>query len=516
MSTSRWEQQESWQGKSVGNFPYHPLVYHLDLSIFAYQLHTQTLVWPFDPYYEELGKRRDPYIDDVRAWAKRVGPASGYRGPGALGSFPDNERHEPVVYRYAGIRPWSDAVNCLEEDWLEMRTPASITAKIRDVYVCYRRDAGAETDVVLKRVGEPRASGTDLLIAFEGGTGDKGDEGQPASQSIMGFVLARTRGDVYDVHIAFRGSRSGKLRPDETNWGGGTLSAVLGKEAAGNPDWITDLGHGKQPMACISTTGDVHRGFATAMRTMRPAVVRSLEEVAAQRGGRGPESIYVTGHSLGAGLAQMFVSAVLLGDTYSRERMPKPLRAWPWKQIKLITYSAPRAGNTVFARELTQVQLQSQFFTHPIMSRDADALPPTDGTIVPRLSDPARPAAFRVLHTRDPVTSEKWVGGKHVGTSVYVNTPSFGVALSFDAHKPSTVREILNETYRDARTPPGPIWHNRDMAELNPERDAEQAGSDAELQKRADALERWDTQNKIEFDHAAYREAVKLRFEIGR
>ena len=50
---------EAWDGKSLESFPYHPLVYHLDLSILAYQLYGQTLVWPFDPYYEELGDDRD-------------------------------------------------------------------------------------------------------------------------------------------------------------------------------------------------------------------------------------------------------------------------------------------------------------------------------------------------------------------------------------------------------------------------------------------------------------------------
>ena len=42
------------QQQSIGDLPYHSLVYHLDLSILAYQLYSQSLVWPFDPYYEDL------------------------------------------------------------------------------------------------------------------------------------------------------------------------------------------------------------------------------------------------------------------------------------------------------------------------------------------------------------------------------------------------------------------------------------------------------------------------------
>jgi hypothetical protein len=30
----------------VSDFPYNPLVYHMDLSILAYQLYAQSLVWP--------------------------------------------------------------------------------------------------------------------------------------------------------------------------------------------------------------------------------------------------------------------------------------------------------------------------------------------------------------------------------------------------------------------------------------------------------------------------------------
>ncbi len=54
--------------------PYHPLVYHLDLSILAYQLYGQSLVWPFDPYYEEFNDRsRKKMIQRVRSWAAATG-----------------------------------------------------------------------------------------------------------------------------------------------------------------------------------------------------------------------------------------------------------------------------------------------------------------------------------------------------------------------------------------------------------------------------------------------------------
>ena len=37
---------------------YNELVYLLDLCTLSYQLHSQTLIWPMDPYYERIGHRQ--------------------------------------------------------------------------------------------------------------------------------------------------------------------------------------------------------------------------------------------------------------------------------------------------------------------------------------------------------------------------------------------------------------------------------------------------------------------------
>ena len=77
----------------------------------------------------------------------------------------------------------------------------------------------------------------DLLYAFEGGTGDKGLAGEPHSQSLMGYVLMRWKGEHdYDVHVVFRGSRSGTASR-------ALLEALSDEDARGNPDWITDMGY---------------------------------------------------------------------------------------------------------------------------------------------------------------------------------------------------------------------------------------------------------------------------------
>ena len=102
--------------QDLAGLPYHPLVHHLDLSILAYELYGQTLVWPFDPYYEELAGRngsRAGFMKNVRLWADAKGTEQaasspklgGYRGPGVLGGFEDNPRHDPIIFRYDPALP---------------------------------------------------------------------------------------------------------------------------------------------------------------------------------------------------------------------------------------------------------------------------------------------------------------------------------------------------------------------------------------------------------------------------
>lgn len=515
------------------SFPYHPLVYHLDLSILAYQLYGQTLVWPFDPYYEESDVKqgnRDRLMEKVKTWVAskssqqlfESGGLKDYRGPGILNGFANNPNHDPILYAYDRIQPWNHTLTNADGTWTEYKTPRQITAPIKDVRMCYRTTSAPEgtvSSVVIPRAGKPgQQTGGDTLLAFEGGTGDKGEANRPASQSLMGFILVRKKPEGrFDLHIAFRGSRSGSA-------GRAVLEAFSDSNASGNPDWITDLGYNRLSKggdsSLISTVGAVNRGFARSMKSILPNLFHCLKLVDDIESQASPDNIYVTGHSLGGALAQDFVGAVLLGNQYgpagAGPKMPVQLAAWPWKQIKLITYGAPRTGDAVWARTLTEQGLQSEFFTSPVNPVDMNALQSTDPRILPRLLDVSRPAGFRVLDSRDPVTTEKVAGGKHVGKTVYVNKPRMKDLVSgpnVSAHEQQGIRKFLLDGLSDSRIPKTAMLY-RTMEEINPTRDKKQRGSINELRKLAASVPRYYERNKIWFDQDAFDKALAERLAI--
>ncbi|MGK0263814.1 MAG: hypothetical protein ACI8UD_002467 [Planctomycetota bacterium] len=504
----------------LGTLPYHPLVYHLDLSILAYQLHGQSLVWPFDAFYEEraepFGSTRDDFMDNVRAWALTQPNSSvldSYRGPGI--GLDQNASHDPVLYNYSRIHPWSSNVMNADSEWTEYLTPREITARINQVYVAYRhRPTGGSDEVRLEALpqqitpGDRDADASDVLLAFEGGTGDKGEANMPASQSLMGFVLLRSTGaSSYDVHVSFRGSRSGTA-------GRAFFEALSTNNASGNPDWITDLGFASVPeplRSSIATTGNVARGFATSMKSILPQLIACLQKTAELRGGS-PNNIYVTGHSLGGALAQHFASAVLIGDDYgpagSGTAMPAMLRSWPWSNLKLITYGAPRAGDESWARELTTEQLQSPYYDRGFVPFDDDALRSIDSSIGPRLIDPSRPVGYRVLISTDPITNAiPGEDGGPVGQTVYVNktdssTSVFGVP-SPDDHEPEAIRNKILGATADPRTP-RIAWRYRPLSELPPERSEGERGSQLGFQKLRDATLDYYSSRGLWFDQTAF------------
>jgi hypothetical protein len=364
------------------------VVHLLDLCTLSYQLHSQTLIWPFDPYYDQLvrsksdqvltNSRRDEFMAIVHELAnnqayKRLHP----RGPNVLGGpnwGPSNSRLDPVISAYGLINPWRPSVarpNAELEGWILYDTPPAITQRIGTVSVVrYHPNHGppfppdtnnpnnkfaVETITLAPNPGPPHPPGKDLLYCFEGGTGSVTRAQSPTTPawSIMGFVLAREDAKVpsganpppYDVYIVFRGSRSGDPR---------MLRAL--STAKGNSDWVTDMDFGLgrntvQSDPSISERGKVSPGFATSVRTMLPTIMECLKTISAKNR-HPPRTIYVTGHSLGAGLAAHFTSAMILGTKYRYDAphtdMPDSVKQWPWRSMQLVPFALPVLGDEQF------------------------------------------------------------------------------------------------------------------------------------------------------------------------
>ena len=343
------------------------LVYLLDLCILAYQLHSQTLIWPLDPYAEQMQvrgaggkahKRRKYFLEEV---SKRyfTNPSSGGFGPN---NSSDNPRLDPIVQDYSRISPYRPGlVRPTRDDdgWIVYRAPEdAITKRIAEVHMASYKQKKSPRDTPTPEVDVKKLillappTSTDLLYCFEGGTGAVKDKAS-AAWSLMGFVLAREDDKAtsspkpYDVYIAFRGSRSGTLRPKSS----------LRKR--GNPDWATDLAMKYEKIKEVSPV-DFHRGFGRSISSMMPTIMECCNKVDSKKASANnnnqmpPRNIYVTGHSLGGALAASFASAVMLGDKYgprasNMPKTPQKLHEWPWPEMRVVTFAAPPVGGDAFA-----------------------------------------------------------------------------------------------------------------------------------------------------------------------
>ncbi len=364
-------------------------VINLDLCTLAYQLYHQSLCLPLDPWYDMMSRtgsdRRDNICSFTHDYAAKLGSTatnagtSGqgfYSGPNAARGWPNSNKNlDPILTNYKYIDARTATFNRDGEIFLAVQAPAYITNNIKTIEgVRYRtKPSGYLYNDVEKFQIREYPSGQDHLIVFEGGTGVVGTT-EPA-WSPMGFVLAKKTASGWDAHIVFRGSRSGSSL-SKTVW---KAQAVIGA-AKGNPDWITDLGGNKQiEQPLISKTGTVTKGFAEALPTMLGPITAACKSLEQTYGA--PQHIFVTGHSLGAGLGSQFVSAVLQG-TYG-DQLKSEVKSWPWNEAKLIAFAQPIPGNDVWAKSFNAISPTSE---HYWVTGDS-VVEATSGTMVKMLID---------------------------------------------------------------------------------------------------------------------------------
>lgn len=267
------------------------------------------------------------------------------RGPGATRGWPTNNSLDPILTDYQRVRPWN---GCITNDGIQYRylsTDPQLARSIADVRICdYQEERNGRPmrpEIALVATN-PKAPADDAahVYAFEGATGSV--DGGPPAWSLMGLVVEQPVGrEDYDVHIVFRGSQSGSAYR-------AAYEGFVGEH--GNPDWVTDMEFLKSVEDWrFSPEGAVVLGLRDSVLSSLSSLATCLQDIA-ERNGRAPRAIRITGHSLGGGLATLLASALSVGTV--RSNLPEELSEWPWDDIALITLGAPKGGDAAFARHL--------------------------------------------------------------------------------------------------------------------------------------------------------------------
>ncbi|MCA9801289.1 MAG: hypothetical protein KC777_04855 [Cyanobacteria bacterium HKST-UBA02] len=344
-------------------------VNNLDLCTLAYQLYHQSLCLPLDPWYDLLSRvgsdRRDNICRFTHEYAAQLGGAPAnpvsssdqgyYSGPNSARGWSDsNLRLDPILTNYRHVDARLPAFTRDGSCFIALRAPAYVTDNIKLIEgMRYSMKPGGYPSNNLELVPiRQYPNGEDHLVLFEGGTGVYGSS-SPA-WSLMGFVMMQKTPTGYDAHIVFRGSRSGSSLT-KTVW---NAQDVIGAPK-GNPDWITDLQSSKQiEQPLVSRVGKVTKGFAEAIPTMLGPVAACCKYLSQTY--PAPEHIYVTGHSLGAGLASQFASAVAQGSF--GDELKQEVVGWPWEQTTLVAFAQPIPGDPAWAASFDKISPSSQHF----------------------------------------------------------------------------------------------------------------------------------------------------------
>ncbi len=338
-------------------------VFNLDLCTLSYQLYHQSLCLPLDPWYDMMSRvgsdRRTNICKFTHDYAKNLGGY--YSGPNAARGFGEsNFNLDPILSNYKYIDAQLPTFNRDGEIFLALQAPSYITQNIKTIEgVRYKSRPTSYPHNDTERFSiRQYPGGDDHIVVFEGGTGSTGTIGGAGatdpSWSLMGFVMMKKTQTGYDAHIVFRGSRSGSSLL-KTVW---RAQNFIG-EPKGNPDWITDLRGMKQvEQPLISRVGKVTQGFSESLPTMLGTITACCKHLEQTYGA--PQHIYVTGHSLGAGLATQFVSAVMQGS-YGDE-LRQEVKSWPWQNATLLAYAQPIPGDPIWASNFDKLTPTSEHY----------------------------------------------------------------------------------------------------------------------------------------------------------
>lgn len=338
-----------------------------------------------------------------------AGPA-GLKGNGEV----SNTTLDPVITDYSRLNPWNDSIVSPEsKQWDLIIPPSQIVESIKEVHMSCK-----DKDIVLVKTKPAQAGKTprDVIYCFEGCTGMVEDRHlignnttTKGAYSMMGFVLMRYSSNDpndqhyhdYQVHVIFRGSRSGSAAR-------AAAQGLVGER--GNPDWTTNMDSAftKSPSKDISTVGSVAFGFKNSLMSALPTLWKCLGEIAKANPGKAPSNIYISGHSLGGALAALFAISIRKGNGLQRLKQLNSI-SWDLDKISqiLITYSAPTIG-----------------------SKD----------LVNPLNIGAPMSCYRVHVKGDPVTTDLIVGN-HIGVDIKLGRSLKGI--NTERHNPYFVRNAI-------------------------------------------------------------------------